>query len=353
MILSSTIFRMADHSKNEMKTTCLSHWNEANTFKSLIHLGVCLALSPAGALAAAPEATTIWALGTADGAAMEFAPGARAGLTFTVGQSVLSKDFAGYQDGSVGYDGKVAEKPYRIRFDLPGPPEGNYELTLDLIYSSGAPTHLKVMINDRAGIFPVRPAPKHSASGEEGNAMLMAGQHLVVRIPGPWLKQKGNEIGLVPVGIGGMSYDALKLQQARDKGFEQPVQLEPSIFYRKHDGKLFEVCQIIAPFEKRFAKGMATVHFGNQTFNKTFTTEYDFGVLSQEIEIPSGCLGESVLELDLDGTKQQARGSFKPARQWRVFICPKVHNDVGYTDLQPHVNELDNRNTDTVLDVLA
>ncbi|MPY91162.1 MAG: hypothetical protein GEU99_25030 [Luteitalea sp.] len=32
---------------------------------------------------------------------------------------------------------------------------------------------------------------------------------------------------------------------------------------------------------------------------------------------------------------------------------PKVHNDVGFTDIQPHVNELDTRNTDTVLDILA
>jgi len=75
--------------------------------------------------------------------------------------------------------------------------------------------------------------------------------------------------------------------------------------------------------------------------------------LSEDIEIPTGCLGEAVVELDLDGTRQQARSNFKPAKQWRVFICPKVHNDVGYTDLQPHVNELDNRNTDTVLDILA
>src|SRR6266581_3132508 len=50
--------------------------------------------------------------------------------------------------------------------------------------------------------------------------------------------------------------------------------------------------------------------------------------------------------------RKAATCDFTPAKQWKIFICPKVHNDIGYTDLQPHVNELDNRNTDTVLEVL-
>ena len=89
------------------------------------------------ALAADNEPSSLWTIGTSNGAAAEFAPGSRPQLTFTVGQSVVSKDFAGHQEGSVAWDGKVKEKPYTIAFDLAQPPQGDYELVLDLIYSTG------------------------------------------------------------------------------------------------------------------------------------------------------------------------------------------------------------------------
>ncbi len=319
----------------------------------LLGAGIWLALGLASASAAPATTAAVWSLGKADGAAVEFAPGSRAELTFTVGQSVLSKDFAGYQDGSVSHNGKVAEKPYRIRFDLPEAPQGNYELVLDLIYSSGAPKQMKVSVNERVGLFPLRPAPKHSASGEEGNAMLLAGQQLVVPIAASWLKEKGNQITLVPLGVSGLSYDALSLLPADKSRAAQTLKLEPTLFFRKSGGKLVELCQVTAPFEQGFERGAATVRFGKQSFSKTFTNAYDFGLLSEELEIPTGCLGDATVELSLDGKRQQVQANFKPAKQWKVYVCPKVHNDIGYTDLQPHVNELDNRNTDSVLEILA
>ena len=55
----------------------------------------------------------------------------------------------------------------------------------------------------------------------------------------------------------------------------------------------------------------------------------------------------------MDGVASSATHTFTPAKRWKLFFCPKVHNDVGYTDLQPHVNELDTRNTDTILSILS
>ncbi|HZQ46725.1 MAG TPA: polysaccharide lyase family protein, partial [Verrucomicrobiae bacterium] len=317
----------------------------------LAALGLMMVLAAADALAKTEQAA-IWSLGEADGTALEFAPGSRGELTFTVGQSVLSRDFAGYQDGSTGHDGKVAEKPYRIRFDMPEALQGDYELVVDLIYSSAAPKQMKVVVNGRAGIFPICPAPKHSTWGEEGNEMLLSGQHLVVPIPGRGLKLQGNEITLVPLGVAGLGYDAIRLQKAVPNDPPPPLRLEPTIFFRKSGGKLVEICQVTAPFEERFSRGTVKASVAKQSFSKNFTNEYDFGMVCQEIEIPADSQGDMTVELVLDGSARQSKAVFKPAKQWKVFVCPKVHNDVGYTDLQPHVNELDNRNTDSVLDIL-
>ena len=106
------------------------------------------------AVGAQAASDALWSLGTLDGSSIEFAPGARGQLTFTVGQSVVSRDFAGRQDGSVGFDGKTAEKPYTIVFDLSEPPQGDYELALDLIYPSGAPRQIKVRVEQSVGPLP-------------------------------------------------------------------------------------------------------------------------------------------------------------------------------------------------------
>ncbi len=186
--------------------------------------------------------------------------------------------------------------------------------------------------------------------------MLLAKQHLAVPISGAWLKAAGNQVTVIPLGVGGMEYDAVTFRKAGDNsGAGEKLRLEPTIFFRKEGGKLMEICRLIAPFQKRFQSGKATVRLGNRSFRTTFTNAaYDFGLLSEVIQIPAGvCAGKASVKLSLDGQIRQVEQDVTPAKQWKVFICPKVHNDVGYTDLQPHVNELDNRNTDTVLDVLA
>ena len=326
-------------------------------FNMLLIVG--LALAPVGGAAlgqaAAPLESVVWALGTPDGSAIEFAPGSRRELTYTVGRSVPSRDFAGHQDGSVGFDAASSgEKPYSILFDLPGAPEGDYELVLDLIYPAGAPARLKVRVNERQGIFPVRHEPKASSDSNEANAMLLAKQHLVVNVPGAWLKPAGNRLTLIPLGIGGLDYDALSFRRA-GRPAVPPARLEPSLFYTRTNGQLAERCDVVVPFQTRCARGEARVQVGGTTLTAAFTSDpYDFGVLRVPVAVPAS-LGATTADVTvtLDGVSTHTTQAFTPAKQWKVFICPKVHNDVGYTDLQPHVNELDNRNTDTALGIMA
>ncbi len=54
--------------------------------------------------AVAADEGVVWSLGKTDGSAIEFAPGARKELVFTIGTSVPSRDFAGHQDGTIGAD---------------------------------------------------------------------------------------------------------------------------------------------------------------------------------------------------------------------------------------------------------
>jgi len=307
-----------------------------------------------GALASeAPSGDALWSIGKPDGYSIEFAPGARAALTFTVGKSTTARDFSGHQRGSVGFDGKTNEQPYTIAFDLGTAPSGEYELVLDLIYKSGAPRKIEININGHRGIFPVRFEYKKSGDGEEANVMLLAKQRLVLPIEAAWLKQSGNRISIVPLGLGMLDYDAVAFQRSSGNSRES-LRLNPTIFFKRTKGRVVEVCELVVPFSKRIGEASANVQIGKEKFSTTFNSgAYDFGVWTESLEVPASVrAAKASIELNIDNVSASVAHDFKPARQWKVFICPKVHNDVGYTDLQPHVNELDNRNTDRALAIM-
>ena len=118
--------------------------------------------------------------------------------------------------------------------------------------------------------------------------------------------------------------------------------------------QLHQLCQLQIPFSKRFGEGSATVQMGDAQYHVAVTSDnYDFGVLSPSLEIAA--LEDAVdtkIDVILDDQHLSTTHKFTPAKRWKVFLCPKIHNDVGFTDIQPHVNELDTRNTDTVLSIL-
>ena len=300
---------------------------------------------------------TVWSIGNPDGSSIEFAIGERDALTYAVGVSVPEKDFSARQIGSASLDPRAParENPYTITFDLAEPARGQYELVLDLVFPTAAPGQIKVEINGRKGIFPVLPTPKKDNDSDDANNMLLAQQRLAVPIQASALRAKGNSITLAPLGVGAVNYDAVSLKRAPGSKASPPnPQIVPTIFYRKDGTGLKEVCQLRVPFDRRFSKGTATIRLGATSVVKSLTSgDYDFGILLDSIEIPAlSQATEATVRVSLDGRSRQARQQLTPAKQWKVYICPKVHNDVGYTDVQPHVNELDTRNTDTVLDIL-
>lgn len=325
---------------------------------SLLVLIAAAGKSPADASAAGANGAVIWSIGKADGSPIELAPGSPKSLTYTVGQSVPSRDFAGHQSGSVGFDPAASgERPYSIDFDLPRPAQGPYHLVLDLIYRAGAPRQIRVDVNGKRGIFPVCPLPKEDIDSNDGNLMLLAGQRLSVAVDPSWLKPKGNRITIFPLGLGDWDYDAMCFAAGESPGATWPAEprLEPTVFFTNDDGRLVEACRLLVPFRERFAKGAATIRLGDQTIDAAIDPAgYDFGVLAQEVKVPA--LDEPAvarLDVTLDGRRMTATHDFVPAKRWKLYVCPKVHNDVGYTALQPHVNELDTRNTDTVLSILS
>jgi alpha-mannosidase len=308
---------------------------------------------------AAENDSVVWSIGRADGSSIEFAPGQKDKATFTIGQSTPEKDFPAHQMGSISLNPYVpsGEKPYTVVFDLEQKARQDYELVVDVIFQIGAPREIRVEVNEHRGIFPFLPQPKQEIDSDEGNFVLLAKQRLVVPIEASWLKAKGNRISLIPLGEGEVTYDALNLRTGAGEraSSQMGLRLEPTIFFRKAKDGLTEVCSLYVPFARRFAQGSATITVGGKRVTRRLSSRgYDFGVLTDrfEVVVPTKA-SKAAVKVSLDGRPQGVTQDFVPARQWKLYVCPKVHNDLGYSDLQPQVDEVDVRNTDTVLDLLA
>jgi len=321
-------------------------------FPASIHIS-----SPASR--AAEEESVVWSIGKPDGSSTEFAEDVREKTTFTIGQSVAKRDFPARQSGSINLDASTPskEKPYTVVFDSPQKGAHGYQLVVDFIFQAAAPGEVRVEVNGRKGIFPIVPQMKENIDSDEGNVMLLAKHRLVVPIESSWIKAEGNTITLVPLGVGELSYDALSLNRTSgdERSSQTGIRLEPTVLFRKSSNGLNEVCRLFVPFGKRFNRGSVAITVGEEKIGKRLSNPgYDFGVLTETVDVsaPAGPV-KATIKVALDGRSESVTQDFIPARQWKLYVCPKVHNDLGYTQIQPYVDELDTRNTDTMLGILA
>lgn len=303
------------------------------------------------------DENTIWSIGKADGLSIEFMAESQSKVSYLVGEDEPSGSFPGHHAGSVRWDGKIQKNPYKIIFDMPEDEEDNeqYRLMMDLIYQNSSPEEIEVTVNGKRGVFPVRYTVKEDLDDDQANNMLLASQQLVVPVEASWLKKEDNEIVVAPLGKGGMDYDALTFKKGEEThSLIAEPHLSPTVFYHNHGERMTEVAELEIPFTQAFKNGNATIEIGGEEITTSFEPkEYDFGVLTHSVDIPAFEEPEKAeIEVQLDDETIQVTADFVPAKKWTFYVTPRVHNDVGFTDLQPHVNELDNRNTDRILDVL-
>ncbi|NBC64790.1 MAG: hypothetical protein GVY07_03875, partial [Bacteroidetes bacterium] len=287
------------------------------------------------------QSELIWKIGEKDGLSIEFKAGHEEELVFDVSEN-QSPEFPGRHLGSYSPITGEKESPYNIVFDLPGHRGENYRLILNLIYSTGSPEQIEISVNGKNGIFPVEYEVKQDANDGEANSLLLTKQQLIVPINGEWVFEENNQITIVPVGVGGMSYDAISFEsdENQDVASRSP-RLKPSVYYKYEDGELKGLAHLEIPFESSFNNGEAEIQFENERVTTSFDSDgYEFGVLRERVMVPDIADAENItLEVSLDQNSESVEQQYLPEKKWTLFVTPRVHNDVGYTDLQPHVNE--------------
>jgi alpha-mannosidase len=304
--------------------------------------------SRAGAAPPQNDPNVIWSIGQTDNSSDEFTLGSAESLSYTIGKDSASA--WRQQQESASANAPV----YRIDFGLDQVPAEAPTLALNCIYLGTSPAWLELTVNHKRGRFRVRPESAPDLDERQSNQITHSRQSFRIPLAPSWLASN-NEIGISFSGAGGsVWYDSLAL--LRSGGAPAPSALvEPTIFFRREGGQLKEITDVVLRHDVRLGDASLELKVGPSVASgRSPDDAFDFGERLIELALPAvSAPAPYSLRVASGGKTSDNTGEFRPEKRWRIFAGLKIHNDIGYTDLQPHVQELDNRNTDNIIDLIG
>lgn len=334
-------------------------------FLVLLLIGI---LPAAGVSAGVPQAKTdknvVWQIGEFDQTSREF--GHNFDLesdtlkpVFTVGKSKTDGWPAWQTTWVKGPHGKHAT-PYAIRFSLPKAPEGSYRLTIGAILVNPAVPDLLIEVNGKKGRFYFDRKISYYPGDERIDSPIYGGDVLEVDFPASFLKPGENELVLTavenqqnPETRASLIYDAILLTQGQASKREPTAAAKPTVFYKQKGNQMLEVTEVTVTAAERLGAGRIELTIGKEHFSGALSSSNDFGQQRLEFDVPefSGTSTASVA-IHANGKTYRSSATIRPERKWTIYFVPHAHLDIGYTDYQAKVAELQNYNIDELLDFL-
>lgn len=299
-----------------------------------------------GAIAVA-QTSVLWEIGRADRSSREFPGDSRTQLKYDVRASDWKKDWAATQD---------CGSQYEIVFELSGNSSDNYAFRASILASSTIVPTLAMDINGHKGSFFLH--PEFVLSAQEPDPVRLA--EVAVDIPSDYLHQGRNEITLSCVdpralhtegsNAARIRYDYISLSRGKSaRKNAVRVALEPTIFYRQRGEQLMEIVNATVRFADTAPAKTAVLTMNGRQFTATLKPMKDFGEQSIDFEIPEWTgVATARLAIGSDSSTFQ----LKPARKWKLFVVPQTHLDIGYTDYQGKVAEVQARTLQDAMDMI-
>ncbi len=293
------------------------------------------------------QTRTVWEIGKFDESAFEFSSLPIPNVAFTVGKSSPKQDWP--QSQRPGTHSKIAFSLDAVK--------GTYRLRVTALTEPFQPRvpAFQIAVNGHSGVFFLHPKLSYSRSGfafsfdpHEWSSTIS------VPVPANFLQAGENTISLScvdePVNphaevISGISYDALSFEQdqsAKDNPKNITAVVEPTIFYRENSGQLEEVVDAFLCFEGTVKAGKADLEVNGKQYSQPIASA-EFG--EQRISFAvAEWQGTANGKLSVEaGARKSFAVSLGAQRKWSVFVVPHTHLDVGYTDYQGKVAEIQPR----------
>lgn len=301
----------------------------------------------------------LWKIGEFDQTSREFGHGSESegrNLTpvFFVGQS-KTEDWPAWQGTSEGHT-----TPYTVLFDLESTPVGECHLRISILLVNPSVPDLMVEINGHRGRYFFDRKISYYPGDERIDSPIYGGDTLDIVLPSKLLQRGSNKLVLTAVADSqnpdtpaSLIYDALELTEAPHAAPEIVTVARPTVFYRQRAGRLYELTTVTVTGKGPLKSGEVQLSMGGDVFHAPLKSGNEFGQERVEFEVPEFSVPTpAVLSVRANGKQYRFHTLLTPERKWSIYLVPHLHLDIGYTDYQAKVAELQSRNVDKLLDFL-
>lgn len=329
----------------------------AMRIRSVFPAGIALLHLIAGVLVLSAQEHTVWHLGDFDHTAAEF--GGRAGnqpVVVDAGAPDAARNWPASQAGTLNASAGPQSHSRAIQFHLDEAPQGTFALDLAVMAGNPRVPHLELDLNGvRAWVYLDRRLSYHAEG--RADSPICAEARVRIPVPAAALRLGGNVLRITAIddapdqnGDSQISWDALALVRGEASPAPPAVTLEPAYFFAGGDGGLRESITATVTTGEIVTRGNLTLNLGGAAYRAELTAAR-FGQQRFEFWVPEFAAGtEARVSVQLNGASLEHSERLAPKRKLTVYIVPHTHLDIGFTDYQPKIEELQNRNLDRLLE---
>ncbi|MGH9446670.1 MAG: hypothetical protein ACRD3O_13195, partial [Terriglobia bacterium] len=129
--------------------------------------------------------------------------------------------------------------------------------------------------------------------------------------------------------------------------------MKPTIFYQQRGGHLVELVDVYLEHNSPFPEGRVDLRLGGATLSTKLAVIHDFGEKKIQFAVPEFASGtKAEISVTLGHHQRHFSVVLNPARKWTLYLVPHEHLDVGYTDYQAKVAELQSRVLDEAIQMI-
>ncbi len=318
-------------------------------------LRILLLAGLAGVLHAAQS--TVWRLGDFDHSSSEFRGPSRPAIAIDPATPGAAAAWPALQAGSRNSRNQAQAATRTIRFRLPATPRGSYTLDMALMLGYPRVPYLQWELNGTTALVYLSRTLSYHAEGRMDSPVCgEAREHIPV--PASLLKSGANELRITAIddapdenGDSFIEWDALALLHNDDPeaAAEPETSLQPTVFYTSANGRPSELIELTITAPAVVHQGSLTLTLDGAEYHGQLAPG-SFGQQRFEYALPEFAPDSPArILLDLNGRRYEKDARLTPKRKFTVYVVPNTHLDIGFTDYQPKIEELQNRNLDKLL----
>jgi hypothetical protein len=148
------------------------------------------------------------------------------------------------------------------------------------------------------------------------------------------------------------SYFTAAKAQKKEQAFTS-IELKPTVAYLKHEGKAARMVRLLFHGGKNYTTSTVFISFNGLKDSINIPADGK-GMEVFELPLPGGPVSQETqvyVKLAVSGREYTARCMVAPAPEWKVYLLPHSHVDIGYTNVQEKVMRLHMNNIDEAIKI--